>query len=115
LKQNAHTLSCISSYSRILVRIGKSRPTDRAPEKRLARANLVLQLITTAKRGLYVHEIQGALAISIKEQNIDFEGRHTILSLDDLCGPIVQIHQNGLVEMIHPTAKELVGFQQSDF
>jgi hypothetical protein len=93
----------------MLVRIGKVRPThcaDRTPEKRLARANLVLVLVTTAKRPLFVHEIQGALAVSIKERNIDFEGRHTILPLDDLCGPIVQLHHNGLVEMIHPTAKE---------
>jgi len=90
----------------MLVRIGKARPIERAPEKRMARANLVLELITTAKRGLYVHEIQGALAISIKDRDISFERRHTRWPLDDLCGPIVQIHQNDLVEMIHPTAKE---------
>ena len=90
----------------MLVRIGKADSKRGPLEKRVRRANLVLQLLTTASRALYVHEIQGALAINPEEQNVDFESRHSRLPLDDLCGPIIQVHQNDLVEMIHPTAKE---------
>ena len=96
-----------SSYGRLLVRIGKTSTKDpKQLEKRLERAKLVLTLITTARRALYSHEIQGALAINIQKQNIDFENRHLRFPLDDLCGPIIHLGQNGLVDLIHPTAKE---------
>jgi len=90
----------------MLVRIGKADCKRGPLEKRLRRAKFILQLIITASRPLYVHEIQGALAINLEEQNVDFGGRYSTLPLDDLCGPIIQIHKNDLVEMIHPTAKE---------
>jgi len=95
------------SYGRMLVRIGKA--SSRNPNqlaKRLQRAKLVLTLITTAHRPLYAHEIQGALAINIGERNVDFESRYLRSPLDDLCGPIIQLHQSGIVDLIHPTAKE---------
>jgi len=91
----------------MLVRIGKaSLKNPNQLEKRLQRAKLILTLVTTSQRALYAHEIQGALAINLEEQNIDFENRHSRFPLDDLCGPIIQIRQNGVVDLIHPTAKE---------
>ena len=91
----------------MLVRIGKA--TSKNPnqlQKRLQRAKLVLTLVTTSNRVLYAHEIQGALAINLDEQNVDFENRHSRFPLDDLCGPIIQVRQSGIVDLIHPTAKE---------
>jgi hypothetical protein len=100
-------LSIASRYGRMLVRIGKAGSKNpNQLEKRLQRAKLVLTLVTTSQRALYAHEIQGALAINLEEQNVDFENRHSRLLLDDLCGPIIQVRQNGMVDLIHPTAKE---------
>jgi len=91
----------------MLVRIGKaSSGNPNQLEKRLQRARLVLTLVTTAQRALYAHEIQGALAINLEEQNVNFENRHSTFPLDDLCGPIIQVRQNGVIDLIHPTAKE---------
>lgn len=100
-------LNTTSRYGRMLVRIGKtSSKNPNQLEKRLQRAKLVLTLVTTSRRALYSHEIQGALAINLEEQNVNFENRHSRFPLDDLCGPIIQVHQNGIVDLIHPTAKE---------
>jgi hypothetical protein len=90
----------------MLVRIGKVDSKSPPSEKRLQRAKFILQLIITANRTLYVHELQGALTIDLDQQNVDFAGRHSQIPLDDICGSIIQVHRNGLVEMIHPTAKE---------
>jgi hypothetical protein len=90
----------------MLVRIGKVDSKRPPSEKRVQRAKFILQLIISASRTLYVHEIQGALTINLDEQNVDFAGRHSKLPLDDICGSIIQVHSNGLVEMIHPRAKE---------
>ncbi|KUJ21501.1 uncharacterized protein LY89DRAFT_610110, partial [Mollisia scopiformis] len=95
------------AYGRMLVRIGKAGSSSpNQMEKRRQRAKLVLTLVTTSHRALYKHEIQGALAINLEEQNVDFENRHSRFPLDDLCGPIIQVRQNGIVDLIHPTAKD---------
>lgn len=91
----------------MLIRIGKSCSNNpNQLEKRRQRAKLVLTLMTTSHRALYEHEIQGALAINLEEKNVDFENRHLRFPLDDLCGPIIKVRQNGIVDLIHPTAKE---------
>ncbi|KAH6670655.1 hypothetical protein B0J14DRAFT_100518 [Halenospora varia] len=95
------------AYDRMLVRIGKaSSKNPNQLERRLQRARLVLILVTTSQRALYAHEIQGALAINLEEQDVNFENRHSRFPLDDLCGPIIQVRQNGIVDLIHPTAKD---------
>ena len=52
------------------------------------------------------HEVQAALSIHLEDGSIDFERRRLRTSLSDLLGPIVEEHLNGIIELIHPTAKE---------
>ncbi|KAH7324015.1 ankyrin repeat-containing domain protein [Rhexocercosporidium sp. MPI-PUGE-AT-0058] len=103
------------AYGRMLIRIGKSCSSNpNQSEKRRQRAKLVLTLITTSHRALYEHEIQGALSINPEEKNVDFENRHIRFPLDDLCGPIIKVRQNGIVDLIHPTAKDYLWQYHSD-
>ncbi|KAH8587440.1 hypothetical protein B0O99DRAFT_747604 [Bisporella sp. PMI_857] len=104
------------AYGRMLVRIGKASSKNPSQlEKCLKRAKLILTLITTSQRALYVHEIQGALAINLEEKNVDFGNRHSRFPLDDLCGPIIQVLKNGIVDLIHPTAKEYLWQHHSGY
>jgi len=74
-------------------------------QKSQSRAQLVLGLLTAARRSLYLHEVQGALSICLVNKMVDFERRHSRTPLDELCGPILEIHANGVVNFVHPTAK----------
>ncbi|KAL2066161.1 hypothetical protein VTL71DRAFT_2232 [Oculimacula yallundae] len=104
------------AYGRMLIRIGKSHSSNSNQlEKRRQRAKLVLTLITTSQRPLYEHEIQGALSINLEQKNVDFEGRHSRFPLDDLCGPIITVRHNGVVDLIHPTAKDYLWQHHSQY
>lgn len=65
-------------------------------------------MITAAKRTLWLHEIQGALSIRLDNMSIDLEGRKIRKHLKEICGPIVEVHKDGSVELIHHTAKTSV-------
>ena len=58
-----------------------------------------------ARRPLKVHEIQGALSISLQDSSIDFAGRRPMISFGEMCGPIVEVHTDDTVSLVHPTAK----------
>ncbi|KAF4626218.1 hypothetical protein G7Y89_g11943 [Cudoniella acicularis] len=88
------------AYDRILTRLCKNRP-----EKARQRARFILEIITSATRTLQNHEIQGALSIRVEDQTIDIDRRKSRIPLDELCGPIVEAHLNGVINLIHPTAK----------
>jgi hypothetical protein len=76
------------------------------PEKARQRAIFILEIITSATRTLQNHEIQGALSIRVNDQTIDVDRRKSRIPLDELCGPIVEVHLNGVIDLIHPTAKK---------
>ena len=78
------------------------------PEKTQKRAKFLLDLITMATRALRIHEIQGALSIRLGDQSLDFERRKSQTPLEDLLGPIVEVHADKSVDLIHPTAKASV-------
>ena len=65
-------------------------------------------MITVAKRSLWLHEIQGALSIRLDDKSIDLENRKIRKHLKEICGPIVEVHEDGGVELIHHTAKTSV-------
>lgn len=83
-----------------MVRLSKHRS-----EKSRRRAKFILEIIASATRALRSHEIQGALSIRLDDHSIDFARRRAVDPLNDICGPIIEIHANGVVDMIHPTAK----------
>lgn len=89
-------------YARILNRMQKKNE----PKRRWDRAKLGLDMLTIATRSLKIHEIQGAFSIRLEDGNINFEKRRSVTPLEDLLGPIVEVHIDGSVNLIHPTARE---------
>lgn len=37
--------------------------------------------------------------------SVDFAKRCTVTSFEELCGPIVEVHVDGTISLVHPTAK----------
>lgn len=65
----------------------------------------ILRWLVTAKRPIRWHEIQAAKAINIEEQKVDLERRKFRKGTKDLCGPLVEIREDGTVELVHLTAR----------
>lgn len=57
-----------------------------------------------AKRAVKWHEIQAAKSINVDTQSVDLE-RRFLDDSKDICGSLVEIHDNGTVELVHTTAK----------
>ncbi|TVY90811.1 Ankyrin [Lachnellula willkommii] len=85
------------------------------PEKSRQRAKFILEIMISASRALQSHEIQGALSIRVDSQTIDFNRRRSRISLGEICGPIVEVHSNGVIDMIHPTAKSYLLQHHSNY
>ena len=75
-------------------------------DKRWERAKLGLDMLLTATRPLKTHEIQGILAIRLADSSLDFEKRRSVRPVAELLGPIVEVHKDESIHMIHPSAKE---------
>ena len=97
-------LSCteITRYARILDRMKKRYHSS----KRWDRAKTGLDILTMAVRPLKTHEIQGVLSIRLEDMSIDFEKRKSAVPLEELLGPLVEVHLDDSVNFIHPTARE---------
>lgn len=87
-------------YGRILVRLSRNRT-----KRSVQRTKFILELIISSKRTIKSHEIQGALSIGMDDRTIDFDRRRSRTPLAEVCGSIVEVHSNGVIEMIHPTAR----------
>ena len=59
-----------------------------------------------ATRPLRTHKIQGAFSIRLEDGSIDFENRRSVTPLDELLGPMIEIHLDDSINLIHPTARE---------
>ena len=70
------------------------------------RTKFGLDILATATRPLTIHEMQGALSIRPEDESIDFENRRSLTPIDELLGPMVEIHPDSSINFIHPTAKE---------
>ena len=75
-------------------------------DRKWDRAKLALDMITMATRSLKAHEIQGILSIRLEDCSIDFEKRRSVIPLQELLGPIVEIHRDTSVSLIHQSARE---------
>ena len=89
------------SYGRILMSLSKGQP-----EKSQQRAVRVLELIITARRPLKIQEVQGALSIRLEDKSVDFARRRLVKPFAELCGPIVEVHTDDTISLVHPTAKQ---------
>lgn len=68
-------------------------------------ASKLLGWLVCARRPLKWHEIQGAIAIDLETQTIDFEKRKLWVDSKHLCGSLVEIRAGGTIELVHTTAK----------
>ena len=91
-----------SRYARILDRLQKKNSSA----KRWRRAKFGLDILATATRPLKIHEIQGAFLIHLEDESIDFKNRRLLTPIDELLGPIVEVHLDSSINFIHPTAKK---------
>ncbi|KAH8690547.1 hypothetical protein BGW36DRAFT_411385 [Talaromyces proteolyticus] len=88
------------AYGRIITRI--LRKDSDADTKYTSK---LLGWLVCAKRPLKWHEIQGAIAIDLETQTIDFEKRKLRVDSKHLCGSLVEIRAGGTIELVHTTAK----------
>ena len=75
-------------------------------KKSWGRARLGLYLLALAKRPIMPHEIQGAMSICLESKSVKFQERRCVTPLAELLGPMVEIHTDGSIDFIHPTARE---------
>ncbi|KIW74701.1 hypothetical protein Z517_11471 [Fonsecaea pedrosoi CBS 271.37] len=98
------------AYGRILSRVRK-----RENESGRSRAKPVLEILSCAKRKLYVHELQGMLSMDTTNRQIDFSrGRYT-QHFKELCGPLVELNLDGTVDFAHQTVKDYLDQYHSEY
>ncbi|KAF2178019.1 hypothetical protein K469DRAFT_601007, partial [Zopfia rhizophila CBS 207.26] len=88
------------AYDRITERILDPRSSQRDDAKQL------LGLLICAKRSVKWHEIQGAVSIDSERKTVDFDGRSFRVDSKALGGSLIEIRPNGVVELVHMTARE---------
>lgn len=66
----------------------------------------MLELIVTARYPLKIYELQGALSIRLEDMTVDFARRRSFTPFNELCGPIVEVHRDDTISLVHPTAKQ---------
>ena len=84
-----------------MVRLNKG-----SSERSRARITRVLELLITARYPLKVYEVQGALSINAEDMSVDFRKRRLLIPFNELCGPIVEVHADDTLTLVHPTAKQ---------
>ncbi|KAH7336622.1 hypothetical protein BKA65DRAFT_37368 [Rhexocercosporidium sp. MPI-PUGE-AT-0058] len=88
------------AYSRIVVRIYQNpNIAQRETAKRL------LGWITSSKRALKWHEIQGAISMNTQDQTVDFKNRRLCADVRDICGSLIEVLPGDRVQLVHGTAK----------
>ena len=74
--------------------------------RRWQRAKFGLDVLVMATRPLTIHEMQGCFSLCLEDASIDFESRKSVTPLDELLGPMIEVHPDNSINFIHPTAKE---------
>lgn len=78
---------------------------ERASSKEREASRIILRWLIYAKRPLRWHEIQAAQAINLVDQAVDWERRRFRVGPKDLCGSLVAISRDGMVDFVHSTAR----------
>ncbi len=87
------------SYDRIVHRLYESSNPERQVAEKL------LGWMVCAKRPLKWYEIQGAVSVGLNDRSYNFDERRLRVDLKDICGSLAQMHSEGTVELVHPTAR----------
>ncbi|KAF5690629.1 zinc C2H2-type DNA-binding protein [Fusarium denticulatum] len=88
------------AYERIMDRI-----IHNAPQQTGKGALQLLGWLVCAKRPLKWHEIQSLKSINLDQQLVDFARYKFSVSGKDLCGSLVELREDGTLELIHVSAK----------
>lgn len=88
------------SYARIIVRI-----SEKPAEAERKAALMLLGWVACAKRPLKWYEIQGLRSVDIEKQSVDFARRRFVIGPKDLCESLLEVYEDGSVELVHSTAK----------
>ncbi|KAF5628959.1 zinc finger C2H2-type integrase DNA-binding protein [Fusarium sp. NRRL 52700] len=88
------------AYERIMDRI-----IHKAPHQTRTGALQLLGWLVCAKRPLKWHEIQSLKSINLDQQLVDFARHKFSVSGKDLCGSLVELREDGTLELIHGSAK----------
>ncbi|EWG35919.1 hypothetical protein FVEG_00106 [Fusarium verticillioides 7600] len=88
------------AYERIMDKI-----IDKAPRQMRTGALQLLGWLACAKRPLKWHEIQSLKSINLDQQLVDFARHKFSVSGKDLCGSLVELREDGTLELIHTSAK----------
>lgn len=68
-------------------------------------AQLLLGWLVCAKRPLKFHEIQTMKSINLDQRVVEFERRRFRVHPKDLCESLVDVREDGTIELVHLTAK----------
>jgi hypothetical protein len=88
-----------SRYKRIMRKI-----LDK-PARARDEAMMLLGWLVCAKRPLKSHEVQTMKSINLERRRIEFHRRRFRVSPKDLCESLVDIREDGSIELVHLTAK----------
>ncbi|KAF5686302.1 zinc finger C2H2-type integrase DNA-binding protein [Fusarium circinatum] len=88
------------AYERIMDRI-----IHKAPHQTRTGALQLLGWLVCAKRPLKWHEIQSIKSVNLDQQLVDFARHKFSVSGKDLCGSLVELREDGTLELIHVSAK----------
>ncbi|KAL1595313.1 hypothetical protein SLS60_010004 [Paraconiothyrium brasiliense] len=68
-------------------------------------AFMLLGWLVCAKRSLKMHEIQTMKSINLQGRTVDFERRRFLVDPKDLCESLVDVREDGTIELVHNTAR----------
>jgi hypothetical protein len=68
-------------------------------------ALMILGWLVCAKRSLKMHELQTMKSIDLGSRTVKFELRKFRVDLKELCESLVDVREDGTIELVHMTAK----------
>lgn len=66
---------------------------------------MLLGWLVCSKRPLKWQEIQAAKSMDLEEQTVDMRRRRFREHAKDICGSMVEEHSDGVIDLVHLTAK----------
>ncbi|KAK3623160.1 hypothetical protein LTR56_021742 [Elasticomyces elasticus] len=88
------------AYSRILNRVLHCAAV---PSRRNARR--LLAFVSCASRALKWREVQAAVSVDLNDGIVDIRGHRLVVSIMDLCGPLVEEMVNGDIVFVHSSIR----------
>lgn len=70
----------------------------------------LLGWLVYAKRSLKMHEVQTLRSVDFEKRAVEFERRRLRVHVKDLCESLVDVREDGSIELVHTTAKTYVVF-----